>query len=83
MMAAATFQLAWKGRTYQLERPELVSGPEVLRACSVGQRITLHIAGFHDFVWLHEKTDAGSALPDVSPVAGSGHPSDRIEPLRR
>lgn len=56
VMAAATCQLAWKGRTYQLERPQLVSGPEAVRAWPVRQRITLRLAGIRDFVWLHERT---------------------------
>ena len=29
VMAAGTCELAWKGHTYQLERPEIISGPEV------------------------------------------------------
>jgi deazaflavin-dependent oxidoreductase (nitroreductase family) len=56
VMAAGTCTLAWKGRTYQLERPELLSGPEALQAWQLRQRITLRLSGIHDFLWVHEKT---------------------------
>ncbi len=59
LMAAGTGTLAWKGRTYQLERPELISGPEVMRAWPVGSRILLRLAGMHDFVWLRESREKG------------------------
>ena len=55
VMAAGTGELAWKGRTYQLDRPELVSGPQVMRAWSLRQRTTLQLAGIHDFLWLHQR----------------------------
>ena len=32
VMAAGRGTLAWKGQTYELERPEIISGPQVLRA---------------------------------------------------
>ena len=54
IMAAGTCELAWKGQTYQLERPELISGPNALHAWPMWERITLRLAGVHDFVWLHE-----------------------------
>jgi len=57
LMAAGTATLAWKGRTYRLERPELVSGPEVVRAWRMRDRILLRLAGMHDFVWLHRKLE--------------------------
>jgi deazaflavin-dependent oxidoreductase (nitroreductase family) len=53
LMAAGTGTLTWRGRTYQLERPELISGPEVQRAWPFTSRIMLKLAGMHDFVWLH------------------------------
>jgi len=55
VMAARTCQLAWKGHTYQLERPEMLCGRDVVQAWPLRQRITLRLAGIHDFVWLHEK----------------------------
>jgi deazaflavin-dependent oxidoreductase (nitroreductase family) len=60
VMAAGTCTLAWKDRIYQLERPELISGPEVVRAWPLRQRITLRLAGIDDFLWLHHK--AGCAV---------------------
>jgi deazaflavin-dependent oxidoreductase (nitroreductase family) len=57
IMAAGVCTLAWKGRTYQLERPEVMSGPEVVRAWPMRDRILLRIAGIHDFVWLHRSEE--------------------------
>lgn len=69
MMAAGTCTLAWKGRTYQLERPELISGPEVMRAWPMRDRILLQLAGMHDFVWLHRSKEQATESPQVeSPV---------------
>jgi deazaflavin-dependent oxidoreductase (nitroreductase family) len=63
IMAAGTCALAWKGQTYQLERPEIISGPKVLHAWPVWDRIVLRLAGIHDFVWLHGRAESGEA-PD-------------------
>jgi deazaflavin-dependent oxidoreductase (nitroreductase family) len=60
LMAAGTCELAWKGHTYHLERPELISGPDVSRAWPVGERILLQLAGMHDFVWLHQSREQDS-----------------------
>jgi deazaflavin-dependent oxidoreductase (nitroreductase family) len=54
LIAAGVGTLAWKGRTYQLERPELVSGPEVMRVWPMGSRTMLRLTGIHEFVWLHQ-----------------------------
>lgn len=54
LMAAGTGTLTWRGRTHQLERPELISGPEAMRSWPTGSRILLQLAGIHDFVWLHQ-----------------------------
>jgi deazaflavin-dependent oxidoreductase (nitroreductase family) len=54
LMAAGTGTLTWKGRTYQLERPELISGPEAMRVWPPGSRILLRLTGIHEFVWLHQ-----------------------------
>ena len=65
LLAAGTGTLAWKGRTYQMERPELISGPEPMRAWRKPERVLLHLAGMHDFVWLHqsEQQDTEPAQP--------------------
>ena len=69
LMAAGTGTLAWKGRTYQLEGPELISGPEAMRAWPIKDRILLHLAGMHDFVWLHRSEEQATEPPQVtSPV---------------
>jgi len=57
LMAAGVGTLTWKGRTYQLERPELISGPEAMRAWPMRDRILLRLAGMHDFVWLHQSQE--------------------------
>ncbi|BAX92924.1 nitroreductase/quinone reductase family protein [Mycobacterium shigaense] len=54
VMGTGTCALAWKGQTYQLERPELLSGSEALQAWPLRQRITLRLAGIHDFLWVHK-----------------------------
>ncbi len=59
-MAAGTGTLAWKGRTYRVERPELISGPEAMRAWPLPSRILLRLAGMHEFVWLHQSTDGAT-----------------------
>jgi deazaflavin-dependent oxidoreductase (nitroreductase family) len=53
IMAAGTCRLAWKGRTYSLERPETVTGSDVVRAWPLRQQLTLKAAGMDTFVWLH------------------------------
>ena len=70
IMAAGACTLAWKGRTYQLERPELLSGPEMLLAWPIRDRILLRLAGIHDFVWLRQSKEQAIASPQVEvPVA--------------
>ena len=61
LMAAGTGTLAWRGRTYQLERPELISGPEAQRAWPLPSRVLLTLTGIHDFVWLHLASPAEHA----------------------
>jgi len=67
LMAAGTGTLAWKGHTYQVERPELISGPEPMRAWRKPERVLLHLAGMHDFVWLH-RSEQPANEPAASPV---------------
>jgi hypothetical protein len=56
-MAAGKCTLTWEGRTYALERPEIISGPEVMRAWPITAQIMLRAGGIHEFLWLHETTD--------------------------
>ena len=60
LLAAGTCTLAWKGRTYQLERPELISGSEPMQAWRKRDQILLRLAGMHDFVWLHQSAQEAS-----------------------
>jgi deazaflavin-dependent oxidoreductase (nitroreductase family) len=69
LMAAGACTLAWKGRTYQLERPELISGPEAMRAWPLGSRILLQLAGIHDFVWLHQSQEQATEPPPLTSPA--------------
>ena len=73
VMAAGTCTLAWKGRTYQLERPEVISGSEAMGAWPIRDRILLQLAGIHDFVWLHQSKERAIESPrvegSVQPVA--------------
>jgi deazaflavin-dependent oxidoreductase (nitroreductase family) len=71
VMAAGTCTLAWKGRTYTLERPELISGSEVLRAWPMRDRILLRLAGMHDFVWLHKGKEQAAKSPQVADATRS------------
>jgi deazaflavin-dependent oxidoreductase (nitroreductase family) len=63
LMAAGTGTLTWKGHNFQLERPELISGPDPMQAWRMPERILLRLAGIHDFVWLHAVTDQAEASP--------------------
>lgn len=54
VMASGTCKLAWRGQTYQLERPEIIAGAEVFPTLNFRQRLVLRGGGIHDFLWLHE-----------------------------
>ncbi len=73
LMAAGVGTLAWKGCTYQLERPELIAGPEAMRSWPVGSRILLQLAGIDDFVWLHQSQEQRTEVtPLASPAQTAG-----------
>lgn len=55
VMAAGTCSLTWKGQTYHLERPEIISGSQVFPALPALQRLVLRGGGIHDFLWLHRR----------------------------
>jgi hypothetical protein len=73
-MAAGACTLAWKGRSYQLERPEVLSGPEVVRTWPMRDRILLRLAGIHDFVWLHQSKEETVESPRIE-VPVTQHPA--------
>ena len=60
LMAAGTGTLTWKGHNFQLERPELISGPDAMRAWRKRDQMLLRLAGMHDFVWLHQSAQQAS-----------------------
>ncbi len=53
VIAAGTCRLAWRGQTYQLGRPEVISCEQVFPNLRVRQRILLKGAGIQQFLWLH------------------------------
>ena len=55
VMAAGMCKLTLKGHTYELERPEIISGAQVFPALPRMQRIMLQGSGICDFLWLHHK----------------------------
>ncbi len=69
LMAAGVCTLAWKGNTYWLERPELISGPEAMQVWPLGSRVLLHLAGIHDFVWLHHSQEKAAEHPQLTSPA--------------
>jgi hypothetical protein len=75
VMAAGTCTLTWKGQTYQLERPEIISGPDVLQAWPVWERIGLRAYGIKDFLWLHwvhQKNEQAGGSEQVEPLSHHG-----------
>ena len=65
VMAAEECTVAWKGRTYHLRRPELISGPEAMQAWPIQDRILLRLSGIHDFVWLHHVEPQSADSPPI------------------
>lgn len=53
VMAAGKCDLTWRGKAYQLARPEIISGSEVFHTLPILPRIVLRGAGIHEFLWLH------------------------------
>jgi deazaflavin-dependent oxidoreductase (nitroreductase family) len=55
VMVAGTCALAYHGEVYQLADPEIISGPQALRAWPAWQRILVRGGGTHQFLWLHKQ----------------------------
>lgn len=55
VVAAGTCTLTWRGRRYELERPEVISGIDGMQVWPVWQRIPMRGAGVQEFVRLHER----------------------------
>jgi len=60
VLTAGACKLTWKGHTYDLDRPEIISGSEVFPLLRVWERTLLRGGGIHDFLWLHKDTGNGA-----------------------
>jgi deazaflavin-dependent oxidoreductase (nitroreductase family) len=76
LMASGAGKLTWKGRTYQVERPELISGSEPMQAWRRRDRVLLRLAGMHDFVWLHQSEEQSQATASKEHAAQWPHGFD-------
>jgi deazaflavin-dependent oxidoreductase (nitroreductase family) len=74
VMAAGTCTLGWKGQTYELERPEVIFGPEVLQAWPMWERVALRAAGIESFLWLHRKKNRAVGFEQDQPLLPVGAP---------
>jgi deazaflavin-dependent oxidoreductase (nitroreductase family) len=74
VMAAGTCMLAWKGHTYELERPEIISGPEVMQTWPAWERVVLRTVGIHEFLWLHHAKEQVGPSQQVEPLVEHGAP---------
>jgi len=63
------------GQTHQLQRLEIINGPQVVGASPAWLRIQLRAAGVHDFLWRHKKDSAGACAQAEPPKVQSGAPS--------
>lgn len=54
-LKAAGGWLEWKGETFQVERPEVVTGPEPMSSWPTSSRIMLQVAGIEEFALLHQR----------------------------
>lgn len=62
------------GRTYRLQRLEIIGGPQVVGAWPAWLRILLRGAGVHDFLWWHDKVSAGACAQAEPPRVQPGSP---------
>jgi hypothetical protein len=66
------------GRTYRLQRLEIIGGPQVVDAWPAWLRILLRGAGVHDFLWWHDKVSAGAAQRRVAATAAASAGQGRL-----
>jgi hypothetical protein len=57
VMAAGLCQLTWNGRTYRLDRPELIAPARALSVFPWVQRIIFTGGGIRQYIWLHRAPD--------------------------
>ena len=72
VLTAGTCKLAYKGKTYELERPEIVSAPEVERVWPTWRRMAILGRGNQDFLRLHEKKENAPAAEQAEPLVKHG-----------
>ena len=84
VMTAGTCTLKWRGQEYALERPEIITDPEAMRAWPLSQRFWLRIGGVHQFLWVrkpHEIAEKGSADMPSSVGEDEQFPLPRVSRL--
>ncbi|WP_157121368.1 nitroreductase family deazaflavin-dependent oxidoreductase [Nocardia miyunensis] len=74
LVAAGTCELTWKGATYPLEQPEVVSGPEIMRSWPMRDRLLLRMAGMRCFVWMHAPVEQVAKPPLIDSPAERAAP---------
>jgi len=72
VLTAETGRLAYKGKTYELERPEIVSAAEVERVWPAWRRMAIRGRGHQDFLWLHEKKQNAPTSQQAEPPVKHG-----------
>ncbi len=58
VMASGTCVLDWESHTYELERPEIISATEALKAYPLLQRLIFQYGGISQYLWLHQQGEA-------------------------
>ena len=72
VLAAGTCRLAYKGKTCELERPEIVSASEVERVWPAWRRMAVWGRGNQEFLWLHEKKQHAPRPWEAEPLVNTG-----------
>lgn len=54
-LSASGGTLEWRGQSFDVERPEIVAGPEPMRSWPRASRIVLQAVGIDQFALLHQK----------------------------
>ena len=72
VLAAGTCKLVYKGQIYELDRPEIVSAPEVERVWPAWGRMALLGRGIQDFLWVHETKHIAAESQQVKPLMKRG-----------
>lgn len=66
VIAAGRCTLTWKGHTYELGRPEVISTREVMqRPWPIRHRALFRVIGVREFLWLQPAAEEPGLSPDV------------------